>query len=183
MIRAIMTVALAAMTLTAVTEAAAQGQSGALVFAEKIAPVLTHPRCLNCHTITTFPRQGDERRRHDFLVVRGPRDNGAPAMQCVTCHQANNHTASGVPGAPHWQLAPLSMGWEGLGISTLCKALKDPRKNGNRDLAKLVQHMTNDPLVLWGWAPGGDRTPVPIAHADFSRALGEWVNSGAACPD
>ena len=31
--------------------------------------VLTHPRCLNCHTKTDFPRQGDERRRHAQLVV------------------------------------------------------------------------------------------------------------------
>lgn len=183
MIRSIMAAALAGITLGAVTEAAAQVQSGALVFAERIAPVLTHPRCLNCHTVTGFPRQGDGRRRHDFLVARGPKDSGAPAMQCATCHQASNQTASGIPGAPHWQLAPLSMGWEGLDAGALCRALKDPRKNGNRDLAKLVQHMTSDPLVLWGWAPGGDRAPVPIAQADFSRALGEWANSGAACPD
>src|SRR5688572_13115690 len=30
----------------------------------KIESVLAHPRCLNCHTISDYPRQGDERQPH-----------------------------------------------------------------------------------------------------------------------
>ena len=37
----------------------------------RVAEVLRHPRCMNCHTVTDFPRQGDGRRRHDQLVMRG----------------------------------------------------------------------------------------------------------------
>src|SRR5687767_7211820 len=77
----------------------------------QIATVLRHPRCMNCHTATDFPRQGNERRRHDMLVMRGPDDHGAPAMRCSSCHQ-NINQANGVPGAPNWGLAPLTMAWE-----------------------------------------------------------------------
>ncbi len=30
----------------------------------EVASVLRHPRCMNCHTFTEFPRQGDDRHRH-----------------------------------------------------------------------------------------------------------------------
>ncbi|HTG88096.1 MAG TPA: hypothetical protein VL907_13715 [Pyrinomonadaceae bacterium] len=39
---------------------------------EQVYSVLTHPRCINCHTATNYPQQGDERRRHVANVVRGP---------------------------------------------------------------------------------------------------------------
>ena len=29
----------------------------------QVYSVLTHPRCINCHTATDYPQQGDERRR------------------------------------------------------------------------------------------------------------------------
>jgi hypothetical protein len=44
-------------------------------------------------------------------------------------------TADGrVPGAPHWQLAPRSMGWEDLSDADLCRVLKDSRKNKGRSV-------------------------------------------------
>jgi hypothetical protein len=75
-----------------------------------IAKVLKHPRCLNCHTNTQFPRQGDDRHRHQQLVMRGARNEGAPTLRCSTCHQRANSADRKVPGAPHWQLAPP---WDG----------------------------------------------------------------------
>src|SRR5262245_58593159 len=77
-----------------------------------IESVLVHPRCINCHTTSEFPRQGDDRHPHQFRVVRGPDDRGAPAAPCASCHQEDNQTSSGVPGAPNWRLAPLKMSFE-----------------------------------------------------------------------
>ena len=141
---------------------------------------LTSPRCLNCHTGTAFPRQGDERRRHDFLVVRGADNRGAAAMRCSACHTAAN--SGNLPGAPHWSLAPPSMSWEGLSEGQLCRRLVDPQRNGRRSVEMLLQHMASDPLVGWGWAPGGQRQPVEMPKEEFLRALQAWSAAGARCP-
>lgn len=181
---------LVAMAALAVTHAAsatepdnAHAQEGQRIFSERIAPVLTHPRCLNCHTRVDFPRQGDDRHRHTLLVGRGPQDNGAPGLRCSTCHQASNQDASGVPGAPNWHLAPLAMAWENLSAGELCRALKDPAKNGARDLEALLHHMSSDALVLWGWQPGAWRQPVAIPHGEFVTALSRWAELGGPCPE
>jgi hypothetical protein len=176
--RLLAAVALAVAPLAAV----ADDNDGARLFAEQIAPVLEHPRCMNCHPRGDFPRQGDERRRHDFRVSRGPQDKGMPGFECSSCHQAANQAASGVPGALHWQLAPRSMAWEGLSTGELCRAITDRSKNGNRGLAQLAEHMTADALVQWGWAPGGNRAPVPIPQPEFATAVARWVSLGGPCP-
>ena len=149
---------------------------------QKVAEVLRHPRCMNCHTVTEFPRQGDDRHRHHQMVVRGPANSGAPAMQCASCHQAKNSQDGKVPGAPHWQLAPLSMAWEHLKTDgDLCRALLNPKTNGKRDVPKLVTHMTEDALVQWAWAPG-ERKPPPITQEEFHQFVKIWADNGAACP-
>ncbi|WP_218164852.1 hypothetical protein [Pseudoduganella namucuonensis] len=63
----------------------------------------------------------------------------------------------------------------------LCEAFVDKKKNGDRDIAKLVEHMTNDPLVQWAWAPG-DRKAPSISQQDFHLLVKHWGSSGAACP-
>jgi hypothetical protein len=148
---------------------------------QPIFEVLKHPRCLNCHTETDFPRQGDERRRHDQLVMRGPDDHGVPTLQCSACHQDRNVDDGAVPGAPHWGLAPLSMAWEGLTPAQLCERLKDRSRNGDRDLEALFTHMAEDELVLWGWSPGGNRTTPPLDHLEFVNALRAWIDVGGPC--
>ena len=147
----------------------------------QVATVLRHPRCMNCHTATEFPRQGNERRRHDMLVMRGPDDHGAPAMRCLSCHQ-NINQPNGVPGAPNWGLAPLTMAWEGLDDHQLAEALKDPTRNGRRSLEQLYEHMAHDELVGWAWQPGGTREPVPIPRDAFAKLVREWIDTGAVSP-
>jgi mono/diheme cytochrome c family protein len=66
---------------------------------QKIYSVLTHPRCINCHTATNYPQQGDDRHRHLFNVVRGPEGKGVPGLNCATCHQDANADSTGVPAA------------------------------------------------------------------------------------
>lgn len=148
----------------------------------EIAKVLRHPRCLNCHTATNFPRQGDDRHPHANLVRRGLDDKGVPGLRCATCHQAENNPASGVPGRPNWRLAPLSMAWEGLGDADLCHALKDPRRNGGRDLAALAEHVGTDPLVAHGWGPGQGRRPIPIPRDELVNLMAAWIRAHAPCP-
>jgi hypothetical protein len=53
---------------------------------EPVAQVLRHPRCLNCHTASDYPRQGDDRHPHRFLVARGQDDRGAYGKRCNECH-------------------------------------------------------------------------------------------------
>lgn len=158
------------------TTASAQSPLFAPIF-----EVLTHPRCLNCHTETGFPRQGDERRRHDQLIVRGDDNHGAPTLQCSACHQEQNSPDGEVPGAPHWGLAPLSMAWENKTAFEVCTVLKDTRMNGGKDLNALLEHMEKDALVLWGFEPGGDRSLPPVDHARFVELLRVWVNAGGPC--
>ena len=151
----------------------------------QVATVLEHPRCLNCHQQTS-PLQGDVRRAHTPLVVRGPDNHGVGAMRCGNCHNGSgNNETSGVPGAGGeglWQLAPTSMLWQGLSSSDLCRMLKDKARNGGRDGASLIEHMEHEPLVLWGWTPGGDRAPVPMSHEEFVGHVKAWVTAGMACP-
>ena len=164
----------------------AVSNSGAVASAEDpfatVARVLRHPRCLNCHTVTNFPRVGDQGLRHRMNVQRGPEDHGVPGMKCSTCHQESNQIASGVPGAPHWGLAPLSMGWEGLDDHDLAKTLIDRTKNGDRSLEDLVEHMEKDPLVGWAWDPGAGREAPQVSRQNFIAALEKWIEGGAKLP-
>ena len=168
--------AVVALLIWVSTFAAKSQTSAATVFAQ-IANVLTHPRCLNCHQ-SERPLQGDARRPHVPPVARD-----VSTMRCTNCHSgAGNNPASGVPGAAHWQLAPPSMTWQGLSTGELCGVLKDPRLNGNRSPQALLEHMEKDALVRWGWNPGKNREPVPVAHGEFVALLKVWVGGGAVCP-
>lgn len=147
-----------------------------------IATVLNHPRCMNCHPRDERPRQGDDRHKHLQNIVRGEDNMGFVNGRCNSCHREENNDYSGVPGAPAWHLAPLSMGWQGLTDSELCTALKDETKNGGKNVAALVTHMKDDKLVLWGWAPGGKRAAVSTPHPEFVVQLKAWAAAGAPCP-
>jgi hypothetical protein len=148
-------------------------------------PVLRHPRCMNCHSKGDFPRQGDDSHQHTMNVRRGPDGHGLTAEKCSTCHQDHNLPGEHLPpGAPHWGLPPANMHmiWEGLTDAQLCESIKDPKQNRNRNLDQLVEHLTEDKLVMWGWNPGEGRTPVPMPHDEFSAKVKQWQAAGAPCP-
>ena len=133
----------------------------------KILTVLKSPRCINCHPSGDVPHQGDDQHLHGFGVTRGKDDHGTPVQQCSTCHHDSNTLYSNVPGAPHWALAPLSMAWFGLSDAEIGQALIDRKKNGNKTPLQLVDHMSNDSLVLWAWKPGYGRTLPPVPLDEF----------------
>lgn len=178
---ALLMIAVGTQVLVGACASATQGAPAQDAFAD-VARVLRHPRCLNCHTVTEYPRVGDDGQRHAMNVLRGADNAGTVAMRCQNCHQSENQTWIGVPGAPHWQLAPLSMGWEGLDDHALAEALKDPKKTGGRGLDQVLHHMADDPLVGWAWDPGPGRDAPPISRDEFVRLFRLWVESGAPSP-
>ena len=105
----------------------AQTQRSAALF-EQLYPVLSHPRCTNCHTVDEILRAGDQQYPHLPPVPRGEDGFGDESLACTICHGYKNSPIA--PGAVIWQAAPLDMGWYGLSASQLCQALTDRNKNG-----------------------------------------------------
>jgi hypothetical protein len=169
-------------------DARAQG----LVAWEKVYSVLTSARCINCHTATDYPQQGEDRHRHVANVVRGPDGKGVPGLNCASCHQDANADSTGAPGGHNWHLAPLSMKWQDLNDKPLssaavCRALTDRSKNHNLDGPGLLKHHEEEALVRWGWQPGRRpdgrfRTLPPLTHEEFVAATRRWVEAGTPCP-
>ena len=169
----------------AVLAVPAEAADGGLEAWAKVHSVVSSPRCINCHTATNYPQQTDDRHRHFANVVRGPGGSGVPALNCVSCHQTANGDSTGVPGAPGWHLAPLSMRWQDgndkpLSSGAICRSLKT-------QLVDVLKHHLEEPLVLWAFNPGRrpdgtTRTLPPLTHDQFVAATRRWVRAGKPCP-
>lgn len=150
--------------------------------------VIAHKRCVNCHPSGDKPRQGEDSHLHQFGVQRGADNHGLPTLKCGTCHQKENNDFSGVPGAPHWHLAPKSMAWEGLNKYEIAAAMLDKSKNGNKTIQEIEKHLTEDLLVLWAFEPGINHNGIarekpPVSKADYIKAVKAWVAEGAVIPN
>src|SRR5437016_6915758 len=158
---------------------------------EQVYSVLSSPRCINCHTATNYPQQGDDRHRHFANVTRGPEGKGVPGLNCVSCHQEANADSTGVPGGHNWHLAPLSMRWQDandrpLSSGVVCRALVDRSRNNDLNAPGLLKHHEEEPLVLWAWNPGRRpdgtmRTLPPLTHAEIVAATRTWVDACKPC--
>lgn len=171
-------------TTAAVPDAAARAQ-GLGAFAT-VHAVLLHPRCVNCHPAGDAPLVGDAGEVHPQLVQRGSDGMGLYAMTCPACHRGENAEGPHMPpGAPRWHMpsrrTPLV--FEGRSAADLARQLTDREQNGGLSPQQLLQHVTTDPLVLWGWQPGVGRTPVPVPHAEFVAAFRAWVDGGCPVPE
>jgi hypothetical protein len=144
--------------------------------------VLTSPRCMNCHPAGDRPLQGETHRLHQPPVERGIDGFGTVSMRCATCHQSANFDAAGVPGNPHWHLAPREMAWQNKTLSEICTQIKDPARNGGRSLQEILTHMATDTLVGWAWAPGFGRQPAPGTQQELGALIEAWIKTAAACP-
>ena len=173
-------------------KAASTTREAGLAAWQQVYAVLTYPRCINCHTATNYPQQGDDRHPHLFNVVRGPEGTGVAGLNCATCHQSANADTTGVPGAHNWHLAPLSMTWQDLNDNILsspdvCRSLTDRSKNGSLDGSGILRHHEEEPLVLWAFQPGRrrdgtERSLPPLTHEQFVTATRAWVEAGTPCP-
>jgi len=145
---------------------------------EKIAGVLRHPRCLNCHQ-REVPLQGDRSWKHIPKISRDAPTLADGSAACARCH-AGEGPATGIPGVPGWRMPPVEAAWQDLTTAQLCQAIKSPKTNGGRELPALVEHLDHDALVLWAWEPG--RAPPPISHKEFVDLARFWASTGAVCP-
>ncbi len=177
-----------AIVLSVTPQTSAVSEPEGLAAFDTVRAVLQHPRCQNCHIPGEAPLQFDEGRVHAQNIMRGPGGKGAPGLPCVTCHFSVNPPSSygphTPPGAPNWHLPPsqTKMVFIGLSSGDLCRTLKDKKANGGKDLAALLEHVSHDKLVLWGWNPGVGRDPVSIPHAEFVIKFKQWIAAGAPCP-
>jgi len=151
------------------------------------AKVITHPRCMNCHPVDRSPRQGAVARIHIPPMTGGTDGHGPAGQPCSTCHGKSNFNVAGdniqsIPGNPKWALAPASMAWQGKTPGEICRQIKDPVRNGGKDMEALYRHMAEDELVGWGWNPGRGRAPAPGDQAIFGGLIRAWIDTGAACP-
>jgi hypothetical protein len=148
--------------------------------------VLMHPRCMNCHPSGDVPLQGDDSHLHTMNVQRGPDGKGKFALKCANCHQEANLPGENLPpGNPNWHLPPpeMRMVFQGKTPKELAEQLKDPKRNGGKTLEQILQHVSEDKLVLAGWDPGDGRTKPPLSHAEFAAKMREWIEKGAAVPE
>jgi len=148
--------------------------------------VLMHPRCMNCHPMGNAPLQGDESHPHIQNVKAGPEGKGIYSMKCTNCHQDKNLPGENMPpGNPVWHLPPpeMPMVFEGKSPGQLAAQLKDPKRNGGKNLEQIFHHVSEDKLVLWGWNPGEGRTLPPLTHEEFTKQMKIWIDNGAEVPE
>jgi hypothetical protein len=135
---------------------------------------------MNCHPATDRPLQGNDKHPHQPVATR--------ETPCITCHTDRNFTLPerasyrSIPGHPRWMAAPIEMAWEGKSIGEICRQIKDPNRNGGRDLSLLHEHLAHDDLVAWGWQPGVGRDPAPGSQALLGELIQAWIDTGAQCP-
>ncbi len=154
---------------------------------DRMMEVLTHKRCVNCHPAGDAPLQGEDSHVHHFGVKGGEDGHGVPALSCNSCHQVENNDLAGIPGAPDWHLAPISMAWEGLSRVEIAQSMTDPERNGGKNIHQIEEHLTEHALVLWAFDPGVDsegtpREVPPVSKEDYIAAVKKWVETGAHIP-
>jgi hypothetical protein len=147
--------------------------------------VLMSSRCMNCHPSGESPLQGDDSHIHTMNVKRGADGKGLYAARCGNCHQAGNTAGLHMPpGNPKWGLPPANMRmvFQGRTPRQLALQLLDPKQNGGRTKAQLIDHMAHDDLVGWAWHPGDGRTLPPMSRPAFAAQVRLWIAKGAYAP-
>jgi hypothetical protein len=150
------------------------------------AKVIMNPRCMNCHPASDRPTQGNDMHPHLPQVTRGADGGGVPGNTCGACHMDRNvpifagqqTTFQSMPGHSRWGLAPIEMAWEGKSMGEICRQIKDPQRNGGRNLALLHEHLAHDDLVGWAWKPGPGRDPAPDFGISVAKKMDCRVKPG-----
>jgi len=160
---------------------------------QRVYEVASHPRCANCHVgdspypMWSGPSYG-KTRRHGMNIHAGNSRIGAETMLCSTCHTTslsgqNNEIPHAAPRvAMAWLLAPKEAHWFGKASADICQQLKDPNRNGDRDITQLAEHLGHDLILHWAWNPGGNREAAPYSLQEHIDDLLAWGAAGAPCP-
>ena len=161
----------------------------------RIFEVASHPRCANCHTgesdrpMWSGPAYG-KTRPHGMNIRAGESRIGAEYVPCQTCHTTKDKDWDNANTMPHaaprvamaWQLAPVEADWFGRSSVEICEQLRDPDRNGDRDMLALAQHLDHDLILHWAWKPGGGREPAPYSLQEHVNDILIWGTAGFPCP-
>jgi len=103
----------------------------------------------------------------------------------MTSTQANEPAPSPPRAGIDWQLAPVDFIWFGKSGAEICAQMKDPKRNGGRDAAGLVEHLRHDAslsgFIPRGWAPGAGRATPPGTRS--RQGHGRVGAAGQPCPN
>ena len=161
----------------------------------RIYEVASHPRCSNCHTgasdrpMWSGPSYG-KTRVHGMNIRAGESRIGAEYIPCQTCHTTKSEDWDNANAMPHtaprvamfWQLAPVEADWFGRSSVQICEQLRDPARNGDRDMLALAEHLDHDLILHWAWNPGGGREPAPYSLQEHVNDILIWGVAGMPCP-
>ncbi len=162
----------------------------------RIYEVTSHPRCANCHTgpsdrpMWSGPSYG-KTRPHGMNIRAGDSRIGAESVLCSTCHTTKSEDWENANTTPHaaprvamaWQLAPIEADWFGRSSIEICEQLRDPERNGDRDMLALASHLDHDLILHWAWKPGGGREPAPYSLQEHVDDILIWGTAGFPCPE
>ncbi|MGR3502386.1 hypothetical protein [Pseudaestuariivita sp.] len=161
---------------------------------DRVAAVVTHPRCLNCHVdeagVPLWSEVGEEPRPHGMHIVAGESRMGIETLPCQTCHVTSDMPNTVPHAAPHsgmdWQLAPVEMQWTGKRPDEVCTILRNPETNGGRGGEALIEHILHDAsergFITWSFDPGPGRSAPPGSLQDHLDDTAAWVAAGMPCP-
>jgi hypothetical protein len=158
---------------------AGRNHAAAVAAFKKLAPVLRHDRCANCHTNITYwddpgedgdPPRPATHKGGDINELPPTAKNGfgQPDLKFTPCQDC--HTKA--PQA--W--ANSGPDWTGLDDYQLCQKLKQAMFNGE----VLLDHLRTDDLIKLAFQ--GQRAmdltpkPPPLSHAQFMQYATEWIN-------
>jgi len=123
----------------------------------------------------------DVNTRNEVILALGKRPHpDLPEVEYVEC--ATEPVVIATMDAGGVDLAILDGEAVPAGGMGICRQLKDPAKNGGRDLKLLQEHVARDDLVAWGWSPGAGRDPAPGTQQLAGELVQAWIDSGAECP-
>jgi hypothetical protein len=72
--------------------------------------------------------------------------------------------------------------WQGFTDSQICQSIKYPKQNKNRNIEQLVEHLTEDKLVMWGLNPLRGPNSHLHSHDEFASKVKARQAAGAPCP-
>lgn len=159
---------------------------------DRIYEVTSHPRCSNCHVgaanlpMWSGPSYGVTR-PHGMNINAGESRIGAETLVCSTCHAYSERPNDMPHAAPQvamsWQLAPVEAAWFGKSSAEICQQLRDPDRNGGRDMIALAEHLNHDLILHWAWNPGGGREPAPYDLQSHVNDMLIWGVAGFPCAE
>lgn len=175
-----------------ITPPNAASRADGLAAFERIFDVASHPRCSNCHVgadhvpMWSGPSYGVTR-PHGMNINAGESRIGAETLPCSTCHAYGDRLNDMPHAAPQvamaWRLAPVEAEWFGKSAVEICRQLRDPERNGQRDMLALAAHLDHDLILHWAWAPGGGREPAPYSLQQHVDDILIWGVAGMPCPE